>query len=68
MSEVRELTNKELDAVCGGGGFRLSDSFNYVQQQNNATQVAAAVGGPGLFFSGNATARNWLNQANVSII
>ena len=36
MSEMRELTDKELDAVCGAGFF---DSFNIVvQPQITATR------------------------------
>ena len=66
MSEMRELTDKELDAVCGGG---FSDSFNIVVQPQIATQIGVAVGGFSVFGNGgNATVTNWLHQANVSII
>jgi hypothetical protein len=68
MSEMRELIGTELDAVCGGV-FSFSDSFNYVKQTNDATQLAAAVGGNSYKGNGgNATNTQWLNQFNVSII
>jgi len=54
--------------VCGGV-FSFSDSFNYVKQTNDATQLAAAVGGNSYKGNGgNATNTQWLNQFNVSII
>jgi hypothetical protein len=68
MTEMREMTDKELDTVCGGR-FSISDSFNYVSQTNNATQVGAAVGGSSVFGNGgNATNTQWLKQFNISII
>jgi hypothetical protein len=66
MSETRELTDKELDTVCGGN--YNSDSHNTVTQSNSATQMAVAMGGYGVLFSGNAFAKNWLIQSNVNII
>ena len=67
MSEMRELTDTELDAVCGGGFF--DHSFNIVVQPQIATQVGVAIGGFSVFGNGgNATVTNWLHQANVSII
>ena len=64
MSQMRELTDKELDAVCGGGF-----SVNIVVQPQIATQVGVAIGGFSVFGNGgNATVTNWLHQANVSII
>jgi hypothetical protein len=69
MSEIRELIDTELDAVCGAGGFSISDSFNWVTQANNAYQAAAAVGGSSFKGNGgNAAVAQWLNQSNVSII
>jgi hypothetical protein len=66
MSEMRELTDKELDTVCGGGFF---DSFNIVVQPQIATQVGVAVGGSSVFGKGgNAAVTQWLNQANLSFI
>jgi len=68
MSEMRQLTDNELDTVCGGT-FSFSDSFNHVYQQNNATQVGAAVGGSSVTGNGgNATNVQWLKQFNISII
>jgi hypothetical protein len=68
MSEMRQLTDNELDTVCGGT-FSISDSFNYVSQTNNATQVGAAVGGSSVTGNGgNATNVQWLKQFNISII
>ena len=68
MSEMRELTDKDLDAVCGGG-FSFSDSFNQVVQTNNAYQAGAAVGGSSVGGNGgNATNTQWLKQFNISII
>jgi len=68
MSEMRQLTDNELDTVCGGT-FSFSDSFNYVRQENNATQVGAAVGGSSVTGNGgNATNVQWLKQFNISII
>ena len=67
MSEMRELTDTELDAVCGGGFF--DHSFNIVVQPQIATQVGVSIGGFSVFGNGgNATVTNWLHQANVSII
>jgi hypothetical protein len=69
MSEMRELTDTEVDAVCGAGGFSISDSYNWVTQANNAYQAAAAVGGYSVKGNGgNATVTQWLNQANWSVI
>jgi hypothetical protein len=66
MSEMRELTHEELDAVCGGG---FSDSFNIVVQPQIATQVGVAVGGFSVFGKGgNATVANMLGQVNFSHI
>jgi hypothetical protein len=66
MSEMRELTDTEVDAVCGGGFF---DSFNIVVQPQIATQVGVAVGGSSIFGKGgNAAVAQWLNQSNFSYI
>jgi hypothetical protein len=67
MNEMRELTDKELGAVCGGGVF--DHSFNIVIQPQIATQVGVAVGGSGVFGNGgNATVTQWLGQVNFSHI
>jgi len=42
MSEMREMTDKELDSVCGG---YASDSFNYIRQTQKAYQGAVVIGG-----------------------
>jgi hypothetical protein len=66
MSEMRELTDTELDAVCGGGFF---DSFNIVIQPQIATQVGVAVGGFSVFGNGgNAVVAQGLGQVNFSHI
>ena len=66
MSEMRELTDKELDAVCGGG---FSDSFNIVVQPQIATQIGVAVGGFSVFGNGgNAAVAQMLGQMNFSYI
>jgi hypothetical protein len=69
MSEVHELVDAELDAVCGGV-FDLSNlTGNIVVQPQIATQVGVAVGGFSVF--GNVGAANLtqlLAQANVSSI
>ena len=66
MSEMRELTDKELDAVCGGGVF---DSFNIVVQPQIATQVGVAVGGSSVFGNGGpAVVAQVLGQVNLSHI
>lgn len=44
MTDIRELTETELDEVCGGF-LNFTDSFNVVTQTNNAIQVGASVGG-----------------------
>jgi hypothetical protein len=63
MSEMREITDKELDAVCGGR-FSISDSFNWVPQTQSASQVAQAiVAGAIIGNGGNATAQNVLSQS-----
>ena len=65
MSEMLELIDTELDAVCGG----LFDFGNIVVQPNIATQIGVAVGGPGIFGNGgNATVAQLLGQLNVSSI
>ena len=67
MSEMRELTDTEIDAVCGGGFF--DHSFNIVVQPQIATQVGVAVGGFSVYGNGgNASVTNWLHQSNVSVI
>ena len=54
MSEVYELVDAELDAVCGGV-FDLSNlTGNIVVQPNIATQVGVAVGGFSVFGNGGA--------------
>jgi hypothetical protein len=67
MSEMRELTDTELDAVCGG----FFDFGNIVTQTNIATQVGVAVGGiSGITGAnaGNASVAQLLAQANFSSI
>src|SRR5260370_24333012 len=59
MSEMLELIDTELDAVCGG----LFDFGNIVVQPNIATQVGVAVGGISGITGGNARHANlpqWL--------
>ena len=66
MSEMRELTDTELDAVCGG----FLNFGSLVTQTNIATQVGVAVGGiSGLTGgnAGNASVAQLLAQANFSI-
>ena len=66
MTEVRELIDTELDAVCGG----LFDFGNIVIQPNIATQVGVAVGGIGGIGGngGNASVAQLLGQLNASSI
>jgi hypothetical protein len=53
MSEMRELTDTEVDAVCGAGGLFTLPNINIttisipnvVTQTNTPTQVAIGVGG-----------------------
>jgi hypothetical protein len=67
MSEMRQLTDKELDAVCGGG--LLFDSFNIVVQPQIATQIGVAVGGSSVFGNGgSAVVGQVLGQVNFSHI
>ena len=49
MSQMRELTDKELDAVCGGGF-----SVNIVVQPQIATQIGVAIGGFSVFGNGGS--------------
>ena len=42
MIEMREMTDQELDAVCGG---YASDSFNYIRQTQKAYNGAVVIGG-----------------------
>ena len=66
MSEMRELTDTEVDAVCGGG---FLDSFNIVVQPQIATQVGVAIGGFSVFGNGgNATVTQALGQMNFGHI
>ncbi len=67
MSEMRELNDTELDAVCGG----FFNFANIVTQTNNAQQVGAAVGGNSFITfgnAGNAAVAQVLGQANLSHI
>ena len=67
MSEVRELIDMELDAVCGG----FLDFGNLVNQANTATQVGLAFGGTSFITggsAGNASVAQLLVQANSSSI
>jgi hypothetical protein len=61
MSEMRELTDTEVDAVCGAGLFSLPNINitaitipNIVTQTNTPTQVAIGVGGEAENFLGVA--------------
>ena len=53
MTEMRELTDTEVDAVCGGAGLFTLPNINVttisipsiVTQTNTPTQVAIGVGG-----------------------
>jgi hypothetical protein len=68
MSEMRQLTDKELDEVCGGT-FSISDSFNIVVQPQIATQIGVAVGGSSVFGNGgSAFVGEVLGQVNFSHI
>jgi hypothetical protein len=67
MSEMRELRDTELDAVCGG----FFNFGNRVTQMNSAQQVGAAVGGNSFITfgnAGNAAVQQLLGQANLSNI
>jgi|SwirhirootsSR2_FD_contig_41_3167169_length_321_multi_6_in_0_out_0_1 hypothetical protein len=68
MSEMRELIDTELDAVCGGG-FSFSDSFNRVRQTQSAWQIGVALGGSSVFGNGgNATNTQSITQTQSSTI
>jgi hypothetical protein len=65
MSELRELTDTEVDAVCGGGhhhggGFALlkPDFFNGVLQDNITVQIAVALFGGSVSQISNSTNLN----------
>jgi hypothetical protein len=69
MSEMRELTDTEVDAVCGGGhhhhphyggGFALlkPDFFNGVLQNNITVQIAVALFGGSVSQISNSTNLN----------
>jgi len=67
MSEMRELNDIELDAVCGG----IFDFHNTVTQLNAAEQVGVAVGGQSFITggnAGNAAVQQVLGQLNFSNI
>jgi hypothetical protein len=69
MSEVHELIDAELDAVCGGFLDLSNLSGNIVVQPQIATQVGVAVGGFSVFGNGGAAnLTQLLAQANVSSI
>jgi hypothetical protein len=58
MSEMREMTDQELDAVCGG---YVSDSYNYIKQ--NAYQGAMVIGGQSYWGNvGNTTSTQTITQ------
>jgi hypothetical protein len=68
MSEMRELTETEVDAVCGGGhhhphyggGFALlkPDFLNGVLQNNITVQIAVALFGGSVSQISNSTNLN----------
>jgi hypothetical protein len=65
MSEMRELTDTEIDAVCGG----VFDFGNIITQTNIATQVGVALGGiSGIAAgpAGNASVAQLLGQLNFN--
>jgi len=64
MSEMRELTVNELDAVCGGFSFSPSDSFNHIRVTQQAAQYGAAVGGYTLWGNANATNTQTITQSS----
>jgi len=67
MSEIRELSDTELDAVCGG----FFDFGNIVTQVNLATQIGVAIGGISIGTggnAGNAAVGQVLGQLNFSNI
>ena len=68
MSEMRELTAKELDAVCGGG-LNIA-SYDHLIQTNVNYQTARAYGGWSIKGNGgDATAVNALgSQTNLGSI
>jgi hypothetical protein len=69
MSEVYELIDMELDAVCGGLFDAKILSDNIVAQANTATQVGVAQGGSSVFGAGGAaTLAQVLAQSNNSSI
>jgi hypothetical protein len=70
MSEMYQLIDAELDAVCGGGPFDVSNlTGNIVVQPQIATQVGVAVGGFSVFGNGgSANLTQLLALANVSSI
>jgi hypothetical protein len=62
MTQIRELTDRELDAVCGGF-LNFRDSFNNVNQGN--TQVALQLASGNLSIGG----ANIVQAAsNISVI
>ena len=66
MSEMRELTDNELDTVCGGG---LIHSINIVVEPQIATQVGVAIGGFSVFGNGGgANVTQLLGQGDFSSI
>ena len=67
MSQMRELTDKELDTVCGGKSY--SDSFNWVSQSQEAYNAAAAFGGNSKWGNGgNATVTQTITQTQTNTI
>jgi hypothetical protein len=67
MSEIRELIDQELDAVCGGYGPTI-DSNNYVRVKQVSIQNGAVIGPNALFgHVGDASLSQSSNQtASVS--
>ncbi len=57
---VTELTDTELDAVCGG----IANLGNLINQQNLAVPIGVAIGGGVL---SPAAVAQFVGQANVSI-
>ena len=62
MTQLRELTDRELDAVCGGGFFWKS--FNTINQNN--TQVGFNIASGNFSIGGSNVVQVASNSASIN--
>ena len=59
---MRELTDRELDAVCGGWGFSFSQSI--INSQSNSATVSQASAGNSAWWGKAGNNVSYISQSN----